>query len=217
MKGSLEVLDGGLQTTVQDAGRVGYRKYGVPVSGVMDVHAYQLANWLVGNKSVAPVLELTLKGGTFKFHSDAKIGISGGHAEVLINEKPAPSNKTIKVYKDDLLNIGKVRSGCRVYLAIAGEWSIAKVMGSYSTCLIAKFGGFEGRALRKGDRLTWNSSKKSVEIRTIPKELIPHYAIRQTIHIIKGPEWNWLDEAQQAEFLAADFSLSSESNRMGIR
>jgi|AntRauTorckE6833_2_1112554.scaffolds.fasta_scaffold00113_24 antagonist of KipI len=217
MKRSLEVLDGGLQTTVQDMGRVGFRKYGVPVSGVMDEHSYRLANWLAGNPSEAPVLELTLQGGSFKFHSDATIGITGAEAEIDVNGNPVQPNKTININSGEVLNIGRVKNGCRIYVSIAGQWDIEKVMGSFSTCLVAKFGGFEGRALNKGDRLTWTSQKKPTEIRSVPKKLIPHYAARQTIKIIEGPEWDWLNEAKKADFLATDFSLSSHSNRMGIR
>lgn len=217
MKGELEVLSGGLLTTVQDHGRHGYRKFGVPVSGVMDEHSYKLANWLVGNPQHAPVLELTLMGGTFEFHSDAVVGISGAEAEISVNDNPAASNKSIKIKKGDILDIGRVTSGCRLYLAIAGEWDIEKIMGSYSTCLSAKFGGMQGRALNKGDRLIWKSDQDKTVERTVPKKLLPHYSSSQKIRIIEGPEWNWLTEKEQTTFLASHYSISSESNRMGIR
>ncbi|MEX0722363.1 MAG: biotin-dependent carboxyltransferase family protein [Gracilimonas sp.] len=217
MKGSLEVMGGGLQTTVQDLGRVGFRKYGVPVSGVMDEHSCRLANWLVGNAKEAPVLELTLQGGSFKFQSNATIGITGAEAEMNVNGSPVQPNKTIEIKPGEVLNIGRIKNGCRIYLSISGEWEIEKIMGSYSTCLSANFGGFEGHALTKGDVLSWTSPKKLIEVKTVPQKMIPHYASRQTIRIIKGPEWDWLSEAQQTEFLAADFIPTSQSNRMGIR
>lgn len=217
MKGELEVLNGGLLTTVQDQGRHGYRKFGVPVSGVMDEHSYKLANWLVGNPQLSPVLELTLMGGTFKFHSDAVVGISGAEAEISVNDNSAASNKTIKIKNGDVLKIGRVTSGCRVYLAIAGDWDIEKIMGSYSTCLSAKFGGIYGRAISKGDRLTWEFDQNKTVDRSVPKTLLPHYSSSQKIRVIEGPEWDWLTEEQQTTFLASHYSISIDSNRMGIR
>lgn len=217
MKGELEVLEGGMLTTVQDRGRPGYRKYGVPISGVMDEHSFALANWLAGNPPDAPIFELTLIGGTFKFHTDAVVGISGAEAEISVNDKAAASDKNIKISEGEILKIGPVTSGCRVYLAISGEWDIEKVMGSYSTCLSAKFGGMQGRALKKGDRLLWKFDQDKTVERTVPKKLLPHYSSVQKIRIVEGPEWDWLSEEEQANFKASHFSISSESNRMGIR
>lgn len=217
MKGELEVLDAGFMTTVQDHGRYGYRKYGVPVSGVMDEHSYRLANWLVGNTPNTPVLELTLTGGVFKFHSDAIVGISGGEAELAVDEKPIVSNKTIRITKGEILKIARVTAGCRVYLAIAGDWDIEQVMGSYSTCLAANFGGFKGRPMKKGDRITWQCDMEKKVERMVPKKLLPHFSTRQTIRIIEGVEWDLLSEKQKTVFLGTDFSISSQSNRMGIR
>ncbi|MFD2533042.1 5-oxoprolinase subunit C family protein [Gracilimonas halophila] len=217
MKGELEVLDAGFMTTVQDHGRYGYRKYGVPVSGVMDEHSYRLANWLVGNTPNTPVLELTLTGGVFKFHSDAIVGISGGEAELAVDEKPIVSNKTIRITKGETLKIARVTAGCRVYLAIAGDWDIEQVMGSYSTCLAANFGGFKGRPMKKGDRITWQCDMEKKVERMVPKKLLPHFSTRQTIRIIEGVEWDLLNEKQKVFFLETDFRISSQSNRMGIR
>lgn len=217
MKGELEVLDGGLLATVQDQGRHGYRKFGVPVSGVMDAHSYAMANWLVGNQSDVPVLELTLSGGSYKFHSDALVGISGAEAEISVNEKSAVPNQTIKITKGEVLKIGRVTVGCRVYLAISGEWDIEEIMGSYSTCLSATFGGFHGRPLKTGDRITWNLDQDEVGERTVPKKLLPHYSSLQKVRIIEGPEWGWLSKEEQDIFLDTRFKVSSDSNRMGIR
>lgn len=217
MQGVLEVLNGGLITTIQDLGRNGYRKYGVPVSGVMDEHSYRLVNWLVGNSQYSPVIELTLMGGSFKFHTDAIVGISGGEAGVKVGDRSIEPNKTIRIKKEEILEIGRVKAGCRMYLAIAGDWDIEQVMGSYSTCLAANFGGFKGRILKKGDRITWQYDEQKETERMVPKNLLPHFSTRQTIRIIEGAEWELLSEKQKEVLLGSDFSISSQSNRMGIR
>lgn len=217
MKGELEVLEGGLLTTIQDQGRNGYRKFGVPVSGVMDTHSSMLANWLVGNSKTEPVLELTLVGGAFKFNSDAIIGISGADADITLNGSPASLNQTLKITEGDVLKIGRVKAGCRVYMTISGDWEVEKVMGSYATCLSAKFGGYNGRALKKGDRIVWKFSDIKANERTVPKKMIPHHSIRNIIRIIEGVEWDFLSDEQKEKFLATDFKVSSQSNRMALR
>jgi len=49
-----EVLEPGLMTTVQDAGRPGWRRLGVPPSGALDRSALAAANAAVGNDPAAP-------------------------------------------------------------------------------------------------------------------------------------------------------------------
>lgn len=217
MKGSFEVLEGGMLTTIQDSGRVGYRKYGVPVSGVMDSHAYKLANWLVGNPADAPVLEITLQGGKYKFRSEAVIGITGAEMDVKLNGEIILANQTTFLKPGDELLLGKSKAGCRTYLAIKGEWNLDKKMGSYATCLAANFGGLEGRSLQKGDTISWNATGPKPELKVVPKELVPHFSSRIRIRVIPGPEWNWLSEDLQHKFLSQEFEISSQSNRMGIR
>lgn len=215
--GALEVLDGGFFTTIQDAGRTGYRKYGVPVSGALDEYALKMANWLVDNKADAPVLEITLTGGSFRFKSEAYLGITGANIQVEMNDKKCDLYKTIVAEAGDVLKVGKTESGCRVYLAIHGRWSFKKVMGSYSTNIQAKFGGLKGRALQKGDELHWNTSNQHIESKEVEPSLIPYFGSSYRIRIIRGPEWNLLNKEQQHSLLKSEFKILPESNRMGIR
>ena len=217
MKGSLTVLDGGMLTTVQDRGRYGFRKFGVPISGVMDDHSYRLANWLVGNIEATPVLEMTLKGGGFLFKTDAVVGLSGGEADIYINSEPQDMNKTLMIHPGDQLAVGRIKKGCRIYMAIQGKWNVEDVLGSSSTYSQAGFGGIKGRALRKADNIFWDNDQSGSEIKKVPQKLIPHFSSKQKIRIIEGPEWDWLPEDEKAHFLNMEFGISSKSNRMGIR
>lgn len=217
MIGQLEILEGGMLTSVQDSGRFGYRKYGVPVSGAMDDHSAELANWLVGNRKDHPVIECTLKGPRIKFLNEAIIGMSGARGSIVLNGKEQNINETIKVESGDVLKIGHLSAGCRLYLAIKGDWKLGKVMRSQSTCLQAGFGGFKGRTLNSGDVLSWEREVDDVSQDEIPKKLIPHFSTRQEIRVMPGPEWAWLSENQQVNFLNSEFSISDKNNRMGIR
>lgn len=213
----LQVLDGGLFTTVQDNGREGYRKFGVPVSGVMDVQSYKRANKLVSNKKETPVLELTLKGGRYKFGSDSIIAITGALMGPKLNGEEVEMNTSLKVKKGDVLEMGFAQKGCRAYLAIEGDWDIKEVMGSSSTYVSGKFGGLNGKKLEAGDEIPWKKSDTEFLKQSLSKEETPYYSSKITVEFIVGPEWEWLSQEDQQRFLNTSFKVSSKSNRMGIR
>lgn len=213
---SLTVIDGGLFTTIQDSGREGYRKFGVPVSGGMDEKAYNLANKIVGNKKGSPVLECTLNGGKYRFNSRAIIAITGAKMSPTLNSDPIEINSLIEIHKDDILELGFAKRGCRTYVAIQGEWDIQKVMGSYSTYTQGVFGGFKGRTLKKGDVVKW--VERDVAFNKISiSDQIPYYSSKITVQFIPGPEWDSIETVEQERFLNTKFRVSSKSNRMGIR
>lgn len=213
----LEILKSGFFSTIQDAGRPGYRHLGIPVSGVMDDFAYRLANRLVGNKEHAPVIEMTLKGLQAVFHDDAAIAVTGAPMNPTINGDPVPQYRRLEIKKGDHLKFKNAEKGCRCYIAIQGNWEIEKILGSYSTFTPAKFGGFKGRCLQKGDIIRWRefSRQKKYDLEIEP--LIPYYSGKLTLRMLPGPEWEMLNKEQQHQFLNEHFSVSSRSNRMGIR
>lgn len=214
--GKLVVIEGGLFTTVQDAGRFGFRKYGVPVSGVMDNSAFELVNSLVGNSPDTPVLEMTLKGGKYRFESDSVIALTGANMNPTINGKSVELNSSLEIKAGDILEFEYASRGCRCYLGIRGTWKIEKILGSCSTYIEGNFGGIEGRSLQKGDQLQWKEIQADFRSYTLSQKEIPYYSSKLTVEFISGPEWNWLSKKEQGEFLNTEFTISSESNRMGI-
>lgn len=215
--GKFIVLDGGLFSTVQDGGRFGFRKFGVPVSGVMDKEAYKWANRLLGQPEETPVIEMTLKGGTFQFNSDAVFSITGAEMFPKINGNSISSNKTHKIKEGDILEFQYAKKGCRTYIGILGEWKINSVMNSYSTYTSGKFGGLHGEILDKGAVIEWKQRNSANILAEIPKTHIPYFSNKLTVQFIPGPEWDWLPTEEQKRFLSTPFNVSSKSNRMGIR
>lgn len=215
--GSLKVLNAGLFTTIQDKGRIGFRKYGVPLSGPMDKKAYKLSNWLVGNAPGFPVLELTISGGSYQFDSDTCIAITGADMKPSVNDKPAPVNKTLLVKKGDILSFKSAGRGCRAYMAIRGILIANQTMNSYSTYTIGGFGGQDGRALQKGDILSWEEASGEDIIREVEKAEIPYFSSKVTVKVKTAPEWHWLSEDEQQNVLTKKFEVDSASNRMGVR
>ena len=211
----LTVVNPGVFTTIQDSGRFGFGKYGVPVSGAMDVESFKLANQLVGNPHHYPVLECTLQGGLYRFDSDAEIAITGAEMNPVVNGKLIEMNCTHRISKGDELILGFAEKGCRSYLAIFGLLQADKIMESYSTYTLAGFGGYSGRALKKNDILKWEpTAKVEFSHETLkPIDMDKVHNVKVTL----GTEWEWLDKKIQEQFFDSNFKVMNQSNRMGIR
>lgn len=214
----MQVIKGGLLTSIQDGGRHGYRKLGIPQSGVLDSRAHWQVNWLVNNPADAPVLECTLQGGIFRFERAAVLAITGADMSATLNDIPCPMNQSIAVSADDILSLGYARKGTRTYIGIQGTPDIQQVMESYSTYIMGGFGGFKGRALQMGDTLEWGSDTPKNPNRILPEHLLPHFYIQKNIiRIIRGPEWERLSPTTVQLLENTFYIIHTDSNRMGIR
>ena len=149
----ITVIRAGLLTTVQDRGRTGHRASGVPVCGPVDPFGLRVANLLVGNPPEAAGLEMTLVGPEIEFSADVLVAVGGAKFGSF------PTWKPWLVHAGEVLKFGECRRGCRAYLAVAGGLAVDVVLGSRSTYLRAGIGGWQGRALRSGDRLHGGPSK----------------------------------------------------------
>ena len=150
----LEIEDAGLLTTVQDTGRWGYQHYGVSVSGAMDMAAHRRANRLVGNPPEAATLEVTLVGPTLRFETAMRVAVAGAVFELRLDASEVSTETVLHAHPGQRLAFGRRTAGARAYLAVAGGFTVAPVLGSRSTHLRSGMGGLEGLALRAGDRLT---------------------------------------------------------------
>ncbi len=215
--GRLTVNDGGLFTTIQDSGRPGYRKFGVPVSGAMDSKSFRLANWLVGNPENYPILECTMRGGKYRFMDEAIIAITGALMNPKIDGKEIDQNQSLKVNEGEELELGFSVRGCRSYIAIKGLLVTKKAMDSYSTYTVGKFGGFYGRTLKPGDLIEWDKTKLDDLIQKAPDDQITYFSSKAKVRVMKGVDWNWLSKELQNRFSGTQFEVSNTSNRMGIR
>lgn len=151
-----EILRPGALSTVQDKGRRGFLSQGIQESGACDKYSMKLANLLAGNledPETAAVIEFTIKGGKLRFTSDEIISLTGGDMKPCINGFPVPMFSPILVRTGDILTMELAVSGLRTYMAVYGGVEVPPVMGSRSTNLKCRIGGFEGRALLEGDHL----------------------------------------------------------------
>lgn len=215
--GSLQVIKKGFQTTIQDLGRFGFRKLGIPTSGAADSKSLMDANSIVGNPKTNPVLEHTFYGGIYRFNTSSIISITGAKCNPTINGRVVSQYVSIEVKIGDEVEINHPERGCRVYMAVQGVFDLPKVMESYSTYLPAKFGGYNGKVLEIGDTLEWKTQQSDVKSTEFPKENIPYFSSKIAITIENGPEYNKLDDQSVKRLFSGSFVVDSQSNRMGIR
>jgi len=136
---------------VQDAGRVGFRRMGVPLAGAMDQWALASGNALVGNPSGAAGLEWALGGGAIRFDSACDVAITGAKVDATIGSATLVQDEAVRARPGDMLDIRRIVRGRFAYVTVGGGITVDAVLGSRSTYLPAAFGGFNGRLLRTGD------------------------------------------------------------------
>ena len=213
---TIKILDAGLLTTVQDLGRYGFQRYGVSASGVMDEYSAKIANKLVGNKVGEAVLETTLKGVQIEFLQNTAVAITGGNCDVTLNGTKIELWQSYLVNRGDILKMGICRSGLRNYLAFAGGIDVPIIMNSKSTNLKAKVGGFNGRKLMTGDILSVGVGSLEAPL-TLNKHYIPTYSKDIKVGVILGQQDDYFTEAGIKTFLNETYTVTQESDRMGIR
>ena len=217
MPPTIEVIDGGFLTTIQDLGRPGYQRFGVPVSGAMDQYAMRIANLLVGNDEGSAVLEITLLGPILMFSSKARIALTGSDLGAAIDGIPIGSWRSVNIPKGSTLSFLGRRSGTRSYLAISGGLDVLEIMGSRSTSIREGIGGLQGRPLTKGDILQAFPSKTGLPLIAVPKLHIYHYSDTQQVRVILGPQQENFTEQAIKTFLSESYKISNDCNRIGIR
>lgn len=215
---SITVVNPGLLTSVQDAGRVGYQQFGVSVSGVMDPRAMKVANILVGNEENEAVLECTMMGPQLRFNADNVIAITGGDLSPTLDNQPVENYAAFVVRAGQTLRFTALRSGCRAYIAFAGGLDIPPVMGSRSTYMKAKIGGLEGRKLQKDDVIGFRAPDPDLPDlakRRIAPEVTPQQEF--TVRVLMGPQDDMFTDAGIQTFLSETYAVTNEFDRMGCR
>jgi KipI family sensor histidine kinase inhibitor len=216
----LEVLQPGLLTTVQDLGRRGYERFGVPVAGAMSPFDLRAANALVGNPLNAAALEITTAGPALQATADCLIAVGGGDLGLRVNGRPLPPWMSAYVRKGWRIEFSGRQTGCRAYLAVAGGFVVPPVMDSVATYLRGEFGGLDGRRIQAGDFLPvapveWHLAARAG--RRLPASLIPNYSSQPTVDVILGPQAEAFTESGLKIFLSNEYQVSATADRMGYR
>jgi antagonist of KipI len=217
---SILIQKSGILTTLQDLGRNRFRRFGINPNGVMDRTAARLVNVLLGNDQNEGVLEIHYPAPQILFEENAIVALGGADFSATVDGKAIENWRPVFIEKKSLLKFDRKISGNRIYLSVKGGFKIEKWLGSASTNLTAKIGGFRGRALQKDDRLDFNSTFKTQSSNfsyKISKSLIPLYSSFPVIRVTAGAEFEKLTVKSREHFLSGKFTIRSESDRMGFR
>ncbi|HEX2439668.1 MAG TPA: biotin-dependent carboxyltransferase family protein [Methylomirabilota bacterium] len=212
----IHVTDPGPQTTVQDLGRVGQLRYGIPPSGPIDVRAFVVANRLVGNVDGAAALECTLMGPRFTVQTACAMAVTGADAPVTVNGEAAPTWTTIPLAAGDAVRVAAARAGVRIYVAFSGGLDVPPVLGSRATFLRGRMGGVEGRALKRDDRLHLLPAPPPSRLQ-IPAASIPAIESEPEIRVVLGPQQDRFTAEGIAALLGGAYDMLPQSDRMGAR
>lgn len=203
----IRVIEPGFLTSVQDLGRFGFAHLGVSACGAADSLSLRAGNRLVGNPDGAAALEMTLRGGTFRFESETAVALAGAEFDASLDGQPAPFWRTLRARPGGELRIGAARTGARCYLCVARGIAVEPLLGSAATDLRAGFGGFGGRALRESDLLTAGG----VAAKSCGTDA-PHLAKH-----LRGPVIRVTANHDVTALCVAPYTVSENSNRLGIR
>lgn len=222
MTAALHILSPGLMTTLQDLGRPGYQRLGIPVSGALDPLSLAAANLLVGNPPGAAALEIAYQGPTIRIDADsARLAFAGGAVSIELTggENSAPERLPIlesrRLERGQSLRIGALSGSTVGYLAVEGGFDVAPFLGSRSTYTRGAFGGWHGRPLAAGDALPLarGSAEPREELMLPPLDLAPPRRFR----VVLGPQTSHFSDAGLRTFLEAEYTVSAASDRMGMR
>jgi len=209
----IEILKAGLNTTIQDLGRIQGLAHGVPFSGAMDKQSIRFGNSILNNSLTEAAIEFCLIGPTVKFHEEGEIAITGVNLNPRINEIPIQLNTKVSVFENDILEFkGNNSLGVYGYLCFNGKIDIPLFWGSKSTYVYGGLGGLYGRLIKKGDVLDikinteFFSNKNGLVLLNTP-----------TIRISPGPEYLDFSNSDIHAIGAIIGMISMDTNRMGAR
>lgn len=215
----LTVLKAGALTTLQDGGRYGWQRFGVPVCGAMDTLALSVCNLLCGNDEGEAALEITGGGCKLRFESYNVFALAGADCGATLSGAPIEPNRAYCAKKGDELALGFPKSGFRAYLAVAGGFDAPVVMGSRSTCRKAGFGGFhDGDAVQTGDTLPFRAPE--LTLRGMADRVAPRALCDRTPHSVRlvlGPQDDHFTAHGVRTLFACTYRLTPDSDRMGYR
>jgi len=218
---TIEILEPGLQATVQDyPGRTGMLRQGFFPAGAMDYFALRAANLLVGNPQNAAGIEVTLGGFTARLEADAMVAVCGTPAETTLDGEPLAPWESRRASAGSELRIGiSPGPGFRCYIAISGGVDVPQLFGSRATYTMGGLGGFEGRALKAGDRLPLASATDNRQPLRFKESVRPQYGREWEIEAMRGPQAtpDYLTDADMHEFFTRSWKVDRNSDRTGVR
>ena len=222
MSAAIEITSPGALATIQDLGRNGWRRLGVPRAGALDAGLLRIANRLAGNPDSAAAIEFFVAGPSFKaLDAPVRLAFAGDFALTLQRAGATSvleSWRSVTLQPGDSLRVGAPRCGRVGYVAIGGL-AVPAVLGSASTYTRARLGGLQGRVLAAGDRLQVAAVPQLPVGATASESVLkaPPVMSDAPIRVVPGPQDDHFDAAALAGFFGAEYRVSRDADRMGLR
>ena len=212
---AFRVINPGIQTTVQDLGRWGLMKYGMPTSGTMDRCSFVIANLLLRNPDNVAALETTLQGLKLQALSRITISITGADLDPWLNDRPARQWTAFTMKEDDVLYFKKRKKGLRAYVAVQGGFDVPEVLGSRSTFVRGRIGAI----LHEGETLSICPSDFGApgNVLTLPQEYRPDFNRTDPIRVLMGPQEEYFTPRGIDTFLNSTYRISPQFDRQAFR
>jgi biotin-dependent carboxylase-like uncharacterized protein len=208
----LTVLAPGPLSTVQDRGRPGWASIGVTRSGAADRSAADLANRLVGNDPAAAVLEVTAGGLQVRAGRALLVAVTGAPAPVTVDGRAAPFDAPLTLHAGQVLGLGTPPVGLRSYLAVRGGIDVPPVLGSRATDTLS---GLGPEPVRPGDVLPVGGLAAEEPVVDVAPVRAP--STRPVLRVLPGPRRDWLAAEAWTALTAQDWTVSPDSDRVGLR
>jgi antagonist of KipI len=213
---AIRVINPGFLTTLQDLGRYGYAHLGISPAGAADQLSFRISNLLVGNDENSPALEMTMFGVTLEFEERAVAAITGGDCDCRLGAYAVAAATPLDLPPGSVLRCGAMRRGVRANLAIQGGFDIPPVMGSASTHIGGRFGGFEGRRLKAGDVLHTGKQRTS-RIHTLKPAALDQLYRPAPIRLTRGAQQEWFGPESFEKLFSCPYVVGEQSDRTGLR
>ncbi len=213
---SVKIINPGILSLLQDAGRFGQHQIGLTSGGPMDPQAFHWANRLCGNTPGATAIEVSVGGFKMQAQTSTRIAVTGGELPVTINGNTAERWRSYPIHNGDTIELGYSQKGCRAYLAVSGGFHIEPEFGSSATVVREGIGGIEGSALKAGTIIDCDEDQNPQQWR-VPDSERPQYCRHVTLRVIPGYQDDTFDRIQQRLFFHNTFEVSDRCDRMGYR
>ena len=212
----IEILEVSLFMSIQDGGRWGFQRYGVPTSGPMDWFAHRVANALVKNPPGDACIEMGMTSASFRIQADCQVVVTGAGYSILLNGSAQPMWTVLRCPAGDVLQLVKQAGGNWAYLAVAGGFELPDMLGSTSTYAPAGLGS----VLRAGNKLQLafrGSAAHSLVGRNLPREEQPHYGPEIEARAMTGLQSNRFTPGGLLSFWNTPYTITPRSDRMAYR
>jgi biotin-dependent carboxylase-like uncharacterized protein len=213
---SLKVIQPGILSLLQDAGRRGHHRIGLTNGGPLDREAFDYCNRLLGNAAGTTALEISFGGAHLEAQVDTFICVTGARLPLRINGHEAPTWEVLPVSAGDDIQFDFAERGCRAYLGVADGFAVAPSFGSAATVVREGIGGLSGDKLHAGDILPCPTTRQRRRL-YLPTSRQPHYSNEITVRVIPGYQQHHFSRLQQRRFFSHTYIVSDRCDRMGYR